>query len=195
ALPGGNSDEGRQLVEKICALELTERQIQVLCSHYHAASMATKRRIAEDPERFLKAFEAAGKGPQNPALSEAENRVFKQLELIGNVALGLARNLPAVLGYDAGPAARGALWPAWERACKRWALLAETAAAMRAAQGKNREEEYAESRSADGDHGAARAGARQPQDRAGFGSEPDGGQGGSGQRATGGIAVVAAAPS
>jgi ParB/RepB/Spo0J family partition protein len=195
ALPRGNSDEGRQLVEKICALDLRERQIEALCSHYRAASAATRRKIVDDPERFLKALEAAGKGPQDPALSEAENRVLKQLELIGNVALGLARNLPAVLGYDAGPVARGALWSAWEKTCKRWALFAETAEAIRAAQGMDREEEHAESRSSDGDHGAARAGAREPQDRAGFGREPDGGQGGVGQRAAGGAAVIAGAPS
>lgn len=195
ALPRGNSDEGRQLVERICALELTERQIEAVCSHYRAASAATRRKIAQDPERFLKALEAAGKGSQNPMLSEAENRVLKQLELVGNVALGLARHLPGALGYDAGPAARGVLWPAWEKAAKRWALLAETAAAMRAAQGKNREEDHAESRSQDGDHGVARARPRQPQDRAGHGSEPDGGQGGFGQRAAGGGSVVAAAPS
>jgi hypothetical protein len=130
ALPRGNSREGRQLVERICTLDLTERQIQALCAHYRAASTATKGKIAEDPERFLKALEAASKGPQNPALSEAENRVFKQLELIGNVALGLTRNLPMVLGYDVGETARAALWPAWEKTAKRLALLEETVAAL-----------------------------------------------------------------
>jgi len=195
ALPRGNDDEGRQLVERICGLELTERRIQALCAHYHAASATTRSKIAEDPERFLRALEAAGKGRQDPALSEAENRVLKQLELMGNVALGVTRNLAGVMGYDTGTAARAVLWAAWEKTAKRWAFLEEAAEGLRAAQEKNEEAGYAQSGSSHGDHGAARAGARQPQDRAGFGSEPDGGQGSSGQRAAGSIAVVAAAPS
>lgn len=189
ALPRGNSAEGRQLVERVCALELTERQIQALCGHYRAASTATKRKIAEDPERFLKALEAARKGPQDPSLSAMENRVLKHLELIGNVALGLTRNLPEVLGYDAGASAGAVLWPAWDKTAKRLALLEEAAEGLRAAQGKNTEEEHAQPGSTDGDLDAARAGPRQPQDRAGLGSEPDGGQGGVGQRAPRGVDI------
>lgn len=190
-----NGEAGRALAERILGMDLSNRQMKALCAGYRAAGAATRDKIAQEPGRFLQALEVAGKGSRNPALSEAEDRALKSLDLVGNVALGLVRSLPRVLGYDAGPAARGVLWPAWERAAKRLALLAETAAAMKAAQGKNREADYAESGSTDGDHGAARARPRQPQDRAGHGSESDGGQGGFGQRAAGGGAAVAAAPS
>lgn len=189
ALPRGNDPEGRRLVERVCALELTERQIQALCGHYRAASTATKRKIAEDPERFMKALEAARKGPRDPRLSELEDRVLKHLELIGNVALGLTRKLPEVLGYDAGASAGAALWPAWDKTAKRLALLEEAAEGLRAAQGRNTEAEHAQPGSTDGDPDAARAGPRQPQDRAGLGSQPDGGQGGVGQRAPRGVDV------
>lgn len=189
ALPRGNGPDGRRLVERVCTLELTERQIQALCEHYRAASTATKRKIAEDPERFLKALEAARKGPQDPSLSELENRVLKNLELIGNVALGLTRNLPEALGYDAGASAGAALWPAWDKTAKRLALLEEAAEGLRAAQGKNTEEEHAQPGSTDGDLDVARAGPRQPQDRAGHGSKPDGGHGSVVQRTPGGIAI------
>lgn len=189
ALPRGNDLEGRRLVERVCTLELTERQIQALCGHYRAASAATKRKIAEDPERFLKALEAARTGPHNPALSELENRILKHLELIGNVALGLTRNLPEALGYDAGASARAALWPAWDKMAKRLALLEEAAKGLRAAQGKNTEEEHAQPGSTDGDLDVARARPRQPQDRAGHGSEPDGGHGSVVQRTSGGLAL------
>lgn len=192
-LPRGNGREGRQLVEKICALELSDRQIQALCAGYRAATAATRHKIAEDPARFLKALEAAGRGPQDPALSEAENRALKALELIGNVALGLTRSLPQVLGYDTGIDGRAALWPAWERAAKRLALLKETAAALKAAREKNREDEHAQSRSADGDPGAASAGPRQPQDRRGFGSGPHRGAGSDSQRELEGVAQTAQA--
>ena len=189
ALPRGNSAQGRQLVERVCALELTERQIQALCEHYRAASAATKHKIAEYPERFLKALEAARAGPHNPALNELENRVLKHLELIGNVALGLTRNLSEALGYDAGASARAALWPAWDKTAKRLALLDEAAEGLRAAQGRNTEEEHAQPGNTDGDLDATSARPRQPQDRAGLGSEPDGGQGSAGQRTQGGIAI------
>lgn len=189
ALPRGNDPDGRRLVERVSALELTERQIEALCGHYRAASAATKRKIAEDPERFLKAMEAARSGPRDPSLSDLENRVLKQLELIGNVALSLTRRLPEVLGYDAGASARAALWPAWDKTAKRLALLEEAAEGLRAAQGKNREEEHAQPGSTDGDLDAAKPRPRQPQDRAGHGSEPDGGHGGVDQRTPGGVAI------
>jgi ParB/RepB/Spo0J family partition protein len=195
ASPPPHDPEGRRLVERVCTLELTERQIQALCGHYRAASVATKRRIAQDPERFLKVLEAARTGPRNPALSELENRVLKHLELIGNMSLGLTRSLPEVLGYDGGAPARAALWPAWDKTAKRLALLEEAAEGLRAAQGKNTEEEHAQPGSTDGDLDAARAGPRQPQDCAGLGSQSDGGQGSSGQRTQGGVAVGSGAPS
>lgn len=194
-LPRGNDPDGRRLVERVCRLELTERQLQTLCGHYRAASAATRRKIAQDPERFLKALEAARAGPGNPALSELENRVLKHLELIGNVALGLTRKLPEVLGYDAEASSGAALWPAWEKTAKRLALLEEAAEGLRAAQRKNWEAEDAQPGNTDGDLDVARARPRQPQDRAGLGSKPDGGQGSIGQRTQGGVAAGSAAPS
>lgn len=188
-----NGQEGRQLAEKICALGLSDRQIQALCAGYRAATAATRRKIAQDPARFLKTLEAACRGPQDPALNEAENRALKALELIGNVALSLTRNLPEVLGYNVGASARAALWPAWDKTAKRLALLEEAVSGLRAAQGKNTEEEYAQPGNTDGDLSVARAGPRQPQDRAGLGSQPDGGQGSAGQRTQGGIVIASGA--
>lgn len=188
-----NGREGRQLVEKVCALELSDRQIQALCAGYRAATVTTRRKIAEDPARFLKALEAAGKGSQDPRLSEAENRVLKALELIGNVALGLTRSLPQALGYDAGAAACAALWPAWERTAKCLALLEETVAALKAAREKKREDEHAQSGSTDGCLDAAQAGSRQPQDREGLEGGTQRGEGGDRQRPSAGQAPAGAA--
>jgi len=185
-----NGQEGRQLAEKVLGLGLSDRQLMALYASYRAAGPAARRKMAEDPARFLKALEAAGRGSQDPALSEAENRALKALELLGNVALGLVRGLPQVLGYDAGVAARGALWPAWERAAKRLALLEETAASLKAAREMKREDEHAQSRGADGDPDAARAGPRQPQDRAGRGGEPQRGAGGDSERQRASVATA-----
>jgi len=185
-----NGQEGRQLAEKVLGLGLSDRQLKALCASYRSAAPAARRKIAEDPARFLKALEAAGRGSQDPALSEAENRAFNQLELLGNVALGLVRGLPRVMGYDAGVAARGALWPAWERAAKRLALLEENVASLKAARETNRGCEDAQSRSADGDPDAARAGPRQPQDRRGLGGGPHRGTAGYSERQRGGVAAA-----
>jgi ParB/RepB/Spo0J family partition protein len=185
-----NGQDGRQLAEKVLCLGLSDRQLKALCASYKAAGAPTRRKIADDPARFLKALEVAGKGPQDPALSDAENRALKALELIGNVALGLTRSLPQVLGYDAGNEGRAALWPAWERAAKRLALLEETAAALKAAREKNKEDENAQSRSAYGDPGAASAGPRQPQDRQGPWDKPHSGAGSDSQRQLAGVAAA-----
>ena len=65
-----------------------------------------------------------------PADRETLVRALKNLELIGNVSLGLARSLPAVVGSDTAMAARERLQPAWERARRRWGELSKTAEAV-----------------------------------------------------------------
>lgn len=170
--------EGRQLAEKLRGLELSDRQLKTVCDRWREAPGAVRRKIAEDPARFLAALEAAGKGADDPTLSEAENRALKQLELIGNVALGLARSLPKLMGYDTNEQPRSKLWTAWECAAEKIILLQHTAEALKAA-GKTKEESKdAQSRNTDGDIDAARSGTWQPQDRPGVGGEPLGGAGG-----------------
>lgn len=181
-LTRGNAEHGRLMAEKARDLGLSDRQWKALYAGYQAAAPPTRRKIAEDPGRFLKALEAAGQGRQDPALSEADNRVLSQLELIGNVALALTRRLPEVLGYDAGQAARARLWSAWSQSRKRLALLEETAAALKAAEGKREEAEDDQSGATDGRIDPAPAGSRQPQDRPGPGHWAQHGPEGAGQR-------------
>lgn len=195
-LTRGNGEEGRQFAEKLRGLGLSDRELMTICEKWRDAPAAGRWKITQDPMRFLKALKAAAAMP-DPSLSEAENHALKQLELIGNVALGLTRNLPRLLGYDAGEAPCGKLWVAWESAAKRLALLQETAAALRAA-GKTQDKEErkdAQSRNTDGDLDAARSGTRQPQDRAGIGCQPLGGAGRDRQRElAGATAPVQGAP-
>ena len=163
-LARANGPGCERLAEKVMAASLSSRQVALVCEHFAKSGAPVRARILEDPARFLKALEASGNGPTDPSLSEAENRAFKQLELAGNVALGLTRGLPQVLGYDAGEAARAKLWSAWERVRKRLALLGETVAALKAAQEKKREGRHAESGNTNGRLEPAQAGTRQPQD-------------------------------
>lgn len=162
-----NGEDGKLLAEKIRDLGLTDRQLGAIYGNYREAGAATRRKIVQDPARFLKVLEALGKGPQDPAMSEAENRALKQLELIGNLALGLTRGLPQVLGYDVGEAARVKLWPAWERSRKRLILLGEAVAELKAAQGNRMEDKHAQSGNTDSHIDAASSETRQPQNRQG----------------------------
>lgn len=194
-LARANASACERLAGKIAEAGLSSRQVALVCEHFAKSGAPVQERILEDPARFLKALAAAGEGPQDPALSEAENRALKALELVGNVALGLTRGLPQVLGYDAGEVARAKLWSAWDRARKRLALLEETVAALKAAREKNREEGHAQSGDTDGRLDAAQAGSRQPQDRPGPGVGAQRGAGGDRQRPCGsGAADGAAAP-
>ena len=166
-LARANASACERLAGKIAEASLSSRQVALVCEHYAKSGTQVRERILEDPARFLKALAASGDGPQDLALSEAENRALKQMDLVGNVALGLMRGLPQVLGYDAGESVRGKLWSAWERAAKRWSLLEETVAALKAARKKNTEGENAQSGNEDGCLDASQTGSWQPQDRQG----------------------------
>lgn len=194
-LARANGAACERLAGKIVEASLSSRQAALVCEHFTKSGEPVRGRILEDPARFLKALEASVNGPVDPGLSEAENRALKQLDLAGNVALGLTRGLPQVLGYDAGEIARGKLWSAWERTRKRLALLEETVAALKAAREKNKEERHAEPGNADGCLDAAQAGSRQPQDREGLKGRAQRGAGGDCQRPSGsGAEARAAAP-
>jgi ParB-like chromosome segregation protein Spo0J len=187
-LPFARANAGacERLAGKIVEVSLSSRQVALVSEHFAKSGREVRERILEDPARFLKALEASSKGPQDPALSEAENRALKQLELIGNVALGLTRGLPQVLGYDAGEAARAKLWSAWERSRKRFDFLGEAMAALKAAREKKLEVEHAQSGNADGSLDAAQAGSRQPKDREGLEGWAQRGAGGDRERPGGG---------
>lgn len=192
-LARANAEACASLAVKIVEAQMSSRQVALVCENYDKSGAEVRARILEDPARFLKALEAASKGTQDPAMSEAENRALKALELVGNVALGLTRSLPQVLGYDADAACGGKIWPAWERAAKRLALLEETVAALKAARDKNKEAGYAQSGNAYGGVDAAKAGTRKPEDREGFGRGAQRGEGGDQKRPCGGVAAAGAA--
>jgi len=192
-LARANASACASLAVKIVEAGMSSRQVALVCEHYAKSGAEVRVRILEDPARFLKALEVASKGSQDPAMSEAENRVLKALELAGNVALGLTRSLPQVLGYDADAACGGKLWSAWERAAKRLALLDETVAALKAARDKNKEAGYAQSGDAHGGVDAAKAGSRKPEDREGFRRGAKRCEGGDQERSHGGVAAAGAA--
>ena len=124
-----NAADCENLAEKMMKERFRSREVEALCRYYGTASRGGKRRMLEDPARFLKVLEAAKLGNAG-GLGPAAGRCLKNLELIGSVSLCMARSLPAAAGYDAGEGTRERLRTAWERAREHWRLLEKTAAAV-----------------------------------------------------------------
>lgn len=129
-LTRGNGEDGKTLAERIRGLGLTNRQMGELYACYRASGPAARRKIVEEPAIFLRAREAAREARVEADLGEKEQRCLKNLELVGNVSLGLARSLPGALNYDTPEAARGRLAAAWQGCRERFELLAKTAAGL-----------------------------------------------------------------
>jgi ParB/RepB/Spo0J family partition protein len=125
-----NGQDGQRLAERIRGLGLSNRQMGELYTCYRASSVAVRRKIVEEPALFLKARAAAKEALVGAGLDENQQRCVKNLELIGNVSLGLARSLPAAVSSDTATAARERLQPVWERARRRWDELSKTAAVV-----------------------------------------------------------------
>lgn len=125
-----NASDCEKLAEKIMEHDFRSRDVEALCQHYAAAGANSKRRMMEEPARFLAAFKEARKGAMDLRLSEAENRCVKNLELVGRVALGLVRQLPETLTYDTEAEIRGTIERAWRCCWERLGMLAKTAEAV-----------------------------------------------------------------
>ncbi len=122
-----NAGDCESLAVKMIENGFRSREVETLCRYYGSASKEGRGRMLEDPARFLKALEST-RHKDAGSLSAEEMRCLKNLELIGNVSLGLARSLPAVAGSDTAQGARERLKPSWERARRRWDELSKTAA-------------------------------------------------------------------
>jgi ParB-like chromosome segregation protein Spo0J len=128
-----NAGECEKLAEKIMENGFRSREVEALCRYYAAAGPKSRRRMVEEPVRFLAAVKEASKGAMDPKLSEAEQRCVKNLELIGKVALGLVRQLPETCTYDTEAEIRATLERAWRHCWERLGMLARTAEAVLAA--------------------------------------------------------------
>jgi len=125
-----NAGDCEKLAQKIMEHEFRSREVEALCQHYAAAGAKARSRMVEEPGRFLAAFKEARKGAMEPKLSETENRCVNNLELIGNVALGLVRQLPETCTYDTQADIRAMIQRAWGRCSDRLGMLAKTAEAV-----------------------------------------------------------------
>lgn len=124
-----NAADCESLAAKMMENGFRSREVEALCRYYASASREGRRRMLEDPARFLKAL-ASARHKDAGGMDVEEARCLKNLDLIGNVSLGLARSLPAVAGSDTALGARERLKPAWELARRRLDELSKTAAAV-----------------------------------------------------------------
>jgi len=129
-LARANAKACEELALKLSCLELTSREIGLICAHYGTGMGAAAKRILEDPSNFLKALKQTKKGVQDPALSEAANRCLNNFLLIGRVSSGLACSLPKAINYDTEKETAAKLWGAWKRTKQCFVLLEETAEAL-----------------------------------------------------------------
>lgn len=195
-LTRGNRGDGKALVEKICGLGLTSRQIKELCAAFRASGSAVRQRMVADPALFLRARAAVGKPERD--FTDQESRCAKNLDLVGKVALGLARDLPQVLGNEDGSRARGKLMAVWGRCRDRLSLLVRTVTALFKEESEclNRKEATADAgqRDTDDDTESPPPGAWPARDRASAQDQPEQRQGGHQKRASGVPAGVACQP-
>ncbi len=124
-----NAADCESLAVKMMENGFRSREVEALCRYYGSAGREGRRRMLEDPARFLKAL-ASTRHKDAGSMGEDEARCLKNLDLIGNVSLGLARSLPAVAGSDTALGARERIKPAWDLARRRWDELSKTAAAV-----------------------------------------------------------------
>ena len=125
-----NASDCEKLAQKIMEQEFRSREVEALCQHYAEAGAKARSRMVEEPARFLAALKEARKGAMDPKLSEVEDRCVKNLELIGNVALGLVRQLPQSCTYDTQTEIRETIKTAWRHCSQRLGMLTKTAEAV-----------------------------------------------------------------
>lgn len=126
-LTRGNTPEAKTLLDKLAALELTDRQIKEVAEGYRRGTSEVRQKIAESPALFLKARCAL----QTPAVfTDIESRCVRNLTILGNIALGLVKALPEALPTETPGAARVAIRSAWVLCEERWAMLQKTVAAV-----------------------------------------------------------------
>jgi len=127
-----NGADGERLAEKVLENGYRSREVETLCRYYETAGKEGRRKMLEDPTRFLKALESTA--PVGD-LGREEARCFKDLELIGHISMGLSGRLVGAMGRETSTAARDQFRPAWELARGRWEALSKTVAAVLSGRG------------------------------------------------------------
>ncbi len=92
-LARANRQDAERLSVTLADASFTTRQIQLLYEHCVKGPRSVTERILTDPATFLKALEAS-KTVMDLALNSTQNKHLERLRVMGNVCLGLARDVP-----------------------------------------------------------------------------------------------------
>lgn len=122
-----NAADGERFAQKVMENGYRSRDVETLCRYYADAGKEGRRKMLEDPTRFLKALESIA---STGDLGREEARCLKDIELIGRVSMGLSGRLTGALGRETSMEAREQFRPAWARARGQWEALSKTVAAV-----------------------------------------------------------------
>ena len=120
-----------RLAAKLCEGQFPTRQVRLLYEQCLSGSKEVTERIVKDPATFLKALDAS-QTVMDLALSPAQNKHLERLRVMGNVCLGLVRDLPE---HWSGPVTENSkLATAWPRCHECFGMLQKTVSGLTRAQ-------------------------------------------------------------
>ena len=122
-LARANKQDAERLSEKLAAGSFTTRQIQTLYEHCLRGPRSATERVLADPTTFLKALQAS-QAIMDLALSSAQNKHLERLRVMGNVCLGLVRDLPE--HWSGAACENSKLAAAWPRCRECFGMLEKT---------------------------------------------------------------------
>lgn len=114
-----------RLARKLCEGHFPTRQVRLLYEHCLKGSKEVTERIVNDPVMFLRALETA-QTVMDLTLSAEQNKHLERLRVMGNVCLGLVRDMPEHWGVSAAENAK--LATAWPRCRECFGMLEKTVA-------------------------------------------------------------------
>jgi len=126
-LARANKRDAERLSEKLAAGTFTTRQIQSLYEHCLKGPRSVTARVLADPATFLKALEAS-QAIMDLALSSAQNKHLERLRVMGNICLGLVRDLPE--HWSGSASENSKLAAAWPRCRECFGMLEKTVSGL-----------------------------------------------------------------
>lgn len=138
-LARANTADCKRLAAQIRKEGWSSRQVHTIYQHYKQGTRKQAKQIIENPVEFLKALEAAEFGPVDPKLSASASRCLKNVRLLGNLAVGVTRRLPQIIGYDTAAGVSATFREAWRQTQHRIQMLEQTAAAIWSADRRSEE--------------------------------------------------------
>lgn len=122
-LARANKQDAERLSNQLANGSFTTRQVQTIYEHCRKGQRNLTERILADPATFLKAL-SASQGVMDLALSPMQNKHLERLRVMGQVCLGLVRDLPEYWNHSIADGSK--LTPVWTRCRECFGMLEKT---------------------------------------------------------------------